>query len=200
MPVILAKTAGFCFGVDRAVKQVYDLLEQGKRVCTLGPIIHNTHLVADLERRGVRTVTSPAEVGEGETLVIRSHGVPASVYAQIEEAGIDWVDATCPFVAKIHQIVRERSEAGDLVLVAGDPNHPEVVGIVGHCPGEVRVFSTAGELRRLAKEGDFSDRPVSMVSQTTFNVALWKEAVAEAEALPLEERKERNKIYRNYGK
>ena len=77
MPVILAKTAGFCFGVDRAVKQVYDLLEQGKRVCTLGPIIHNTHLVADLERRGVRTVTSPAEVGEGETLVIRSHGVPA---------------------------------------------------------------------------------------------------------------------------
>ncbi|MBU5419671.1 bifunctional 4-hydroxy-3-methylbut-2-enyl diphosphate reductase/30S ribosomal protein S1 [Acetanaerobacterium sp. MSJ-12] len=183
MPVILAKTAGFCFGVDRAVKQVYDLLEQGKRVCTLGPIIHNTHLVADLERRGVRTVTSPAEVGEGETLVIRSHGVPASVYAQIEAAGIDWVDATCPFVAKIHQIVRERSEAGDLVLVAGDPDHPEVVGIVGHCPGEVRVFSTAGELRRLAKEGDFSGRPVSMVSQTTFNVALWKEAVAEAEAL-----------------
>lgn len=170
MKITLAKTAGFCFGVNRAVQSVYDLIENGERVCTLGPIIHNPQLVEELKQRGVRIVESPDEVGEGETLVIRSHGVEKSVTERAKELNIKTEDATCPFVAKIHGIVAEKGREGYVTLIAGDANHQEVKGIVGHCTGEVYVFSGEEELTKLLSEkGNFAEKNVILVSQTTFN-------------------------------
>ena len=141
MKITLAKTAGFCFGVDRAVTTVYDLLDSGKKVCTLGPIIHNPQLVGELEVRGVRIVNDAQEVAEGETLVIRSHGVPEAVVNSLQENKIEYFDATCPFVSKIHKIVKEASSKGDIILIAGDQLHHEVIGIVGHATGKTFVFN-----------------------------------------------------------
>ncbi len=175
MKITLAKTAGFCFGVNRAVKSVYDLLEQGEKVCTLGPIIHNPQLVEELKNRGVRIVESPDEVGEGETLVIRSHGVEPDVINRAKELNIKTEDATCPFVAKIHSIVAEESDKNTLTLIAGDPKHQEVIGIVGHAKGEVLVFSSETELEEiLSKKVDFTEKKVILVSQTTFNAEIFK--------------------------
>ncbi|MBR2489132.1 MAG: bifunctional 4-hydroxy-3-methylbut-2-enyl diphosphate reductase/30S ribosomal protein S1, partial [Clostridia bacterium] len=123
MEIKLAETAGFCFGVNRAVNMVYELLDKNEKVCTLGPIIHNPQLVNELADRGVRIVESPDEVAESETLVIRSHGVAKSVYDRAEELGIKIADATCPFVAKIHKIVRENSRNGCVTIIAGDSEH-----------------------------------------------------------------------------
>ena len=175
MQIKLAKTAGFCFGVDRAVKTVTGLLDAGKRVATLGPIIHNPQLVSELESRGTRIVSSPSEIEEGETLVIRSHGVPRVVTDEVERLKVDYIDATCPFVAKIHKIVADAGDNGRTVLIAGDPEHKEVVGIVGHCKGANFVFSDEQALEALVKNGTLKDdTPVTAVSQTTFNLDLWK--------------------------
>ena len=138
----IAKTAGFCFGVDRGVKMVYALLNKGQKVCTLGPIIHNPQVVEDLAQRGVRTVKSATEVGKDETLVIRSHGVKRDIYEYIDKNKIKFEDATCPFVKRIHKIVKKESENGKIILIAGDSSHPEVIGIKGHCFGRSYVFST----------------------------------------------------------
>ncbi len=174
MKITLAKTAGFCFGVNRAVQMVYDLLEKGERVCTLGPIIHNAQMVAQLEERGVRIVESPDEVRENETLVIRSHGVGAAVYKNAKDLGVTVCDATCPFVEKIHKIVAERSAAGDIILISGDEKHHEVIGIIGHCSGQYYVFSTPDELEKLLENHpELKENPVSVVSQTTFNAKKW---------------------------
>lgn len=170
MKITLAKTAGFCFGVNRAVQSVYDLLGRGERVCTLGPIIHNPQLVEELKQRGVRIVESPEEINEGETLVIRSHGVEKSVTDRAKEMNIKTEDATCPFVAKIHSIVAEKGREGCVTLIAGDASHQEVKGIVGHSTGEVYVFSDEEELERLLSENEnFAEKSVILVSQTTFN-------------------------------
>ena len=108
MPIIVAKTAGFCFGVSRGVSMVYDLVDSGKKVCTLGPIIHNPHIINDLENRGVSIIDSPEQAPDGCTVVIRSHGVAQSVADQLSRMNINCIDATCPFVAKIHNIVKIR--------------------------------------------------------------------------------------------
>ena len=170
MKITLAKTAGFCFGVNRAVQSVYDLLDKGKRVCTLGPIIHNPQLVEELKQRGVRIVDSPDEVNDGETLVIRSHGVEQSVTERAKELGVKTEDATCPFVAKIHSIAAEKGREGCVTLIAGDASHQEVKGIVGHCTGEAFVFSDENELTKLLAENEnFAEKRIILVSQTTFN-------------------------------
>ncbi|MEE1197579.1 MAG: bifunctional 4-hydroxy-3-methylbut-2-enyl diphosphate reductase/30S ribosomal protein S1 [Acutalibacteraceae bacterium] len=170
MKITLAKTAGFCFGVDRAVNTVYDLLDSGKKVCTLGPIIHNPQLVGELEVRGVRIVNDAQEVAEGETLVIRSHGVPEAVVNSLQENKIEYFDATCPFVSKIHKIVKEASSKGDIILIAGDQLHHEVIGIVGHATGKTFVFNNEDELEKLIKNTpEIVSEPVTVVSQTTFN-------------------------------
>ncbi len=175
MTVHVAESAGFCFGVKRAVDAVYELLEQGKSVCTLGPIIHNPQMVEELSRRGVRIVSDASEVPPDATLVIRSHGVPESVYATLKNANIPYHDATCPFVAKIHRIAAEQSEAGKTVLIAGDAAHPEVMGIRGHCRGASYVFSTEQELLELIKQDCVSpEEPVILVAQTTFHTDIWK--------------------------
>ncbi len=174
MKITLAKTAGFCFGVNRAVQMVYELVEKDERVCTLGPIIHNSQMVDELKAKGVRIVTSPDEVDEGETLVIRSHGVGADVYSAAADMGVALCDATCPFVAKIHKIVADASAKGDTILIAGDRNHHEVIGIIGHCTGDCYVFSSGEELEKLLENHpEFKEKALSVVSQTTFNAKKW---------------------------
>ena len=175
MEILVAKTAGFCFGVNKAVSAVYKLLDEGRTVCTLGPIIHNPQLVADLEKRGVRIVGSPDDVPPGAMLVIRSHGVPASVYDRLREREVDYLDATCPFVAKIHRIVERHSSEGYAVLIAGDPEHPEVMGLRGHCRGPSFVFTSLDDLERLSRnEAILKENPVVLVSQTTFQMEIWE--------------------------
>ena len=175
MKITKAETAGFCFGVNRAVNMVYDLLDSGKQVCTLGPIIHNPQLVAELEGRGVRIVSSPEEVKEGETLVIRSHGVEKSVYDDACNLGVDVADATCPFVAKIHKIVAENSAKGAVTIIAGDRDHQEVKGIIGHCLGEYFVVASEEELDViLENERKIGENDLIFVSQTTFNAQIWE--------------------------
>ena len=149
MKIIKAKTAGFCFGVDRAVKLTYGLLEQGVRVATLGPLIHNPQCVADLAARGAVIVDTPEQVPDGYEVVVRSHGVPQCVYDALGARGLVVHDATCPFVAKIHRLARRAGEEGKTLLVAGDKNHPEVQGIVGHTRGSVFVFADLEELKAL---------------------------------------------------
>ena len=175
MNIKLAKTAGFCFGVNRAVNTVYDLLEKGEKVCTLGPIIHNPQLVNELGTKGVRIVSSPDETMVDEVLVIRSHGVEQSVIDYCENNNIRYVDATCTFVSKIHKIVNEKSRNGYVIIVAGDINHQEVKGIVGHSVGETFVVSDDQELVKLLENnGNFAKKKVILVSQTTFNKKVWE--------------------------
>ena len=175
MAVFLAKTAGFCFGVNRAVEMVDDLLNSGKKVYTLGPIIHNTTVVSDFEKRGAVIADSPADAKKDGVLVIRSHGVAQSVYREIEELSLECCDATCPFVAKIHSVVSKASAEGSIVLIAGDPVHPEVLGISGHCSGTCFVFRNENELDDLIKNHpEFSEKMLTVVAQTTFNSELWK--------------------------
>ncbi|MEG1809731.1 MAG: bifunctional 4-hydroxy-3-methylbut-2-enyl diphosphate reductase/30S ribosomal protein S1, partial [Oscillospiraceae bacterium] len=145
----VAKSAGFCFGVDRAVAICERLLASGRKITTLGPIIHNAQVVANLAAKGCTAVETPADTPEDTALVIRSHGVPQEVFDDCSRLGIEVVDATCPFVAKIHDIVARESAEGRTVLVAGDENHPEVRGIVGHCVGKVFVFDEFERLKTL---------------------------------------------------
>jgi len=175
MKITLAETAGFCFGVNRAVNMVYELLENGEKVCTLGPIIHNPQLVEELKEKGVRIVDTPDEVKDGEILVIRSHGVELDVINKAEELGVRVSDATCPFVAKIHKIVSEESLNGAVTIIAGDSLHQEVKGIIGHCHGECYVVSGVEELEELLKiKGNFDQKSLILVSQTTFNAEIWE--------------------------
>ena len=175
MKIRVAASAGFCFGVNRAVQTVYELLEQGKSVYTLGPIIHNPNMVAELEARGVKIVDSPAQVPPGGTVVIRSHGVSAAVWREIAARGLDCVDATCPFVAKIHGIAADASQKRQTVLIAGDAGHPEVQGIAGHCGPACFVFKNAGELKDLLSlHPDLSSRNICVIAQTTFSVSEWR--------------------------
>ncbi len=175
MKITLAKTAGFCFGVNRAVNTVYELLDDNKKVCTLGPIIHNPQLVCELEKRGVRTVENPLDVKADETLVIRSHGVPRSVLADAKNNNVNVVDATCPFVSKIHKIVSKASDKGHSILIAGDKEHSEVIGIIGNASTPVFTFSDEQNLSDLIKNHPFlTENAVTVVSQTTFNEKIFK--------------------------
>ncbi len=176
MKIILAKSAGFCFGVNRAVTIVNNLLEEGKKVTTLGPIIHNPHMVAELAERGVEIADTPNDLSSMDrTLVIRSHGVPQSVIDEIEQKGISYENATCPFVSKIHQIVKDNSREGKVILIAGDENHPEVQGIVGHCEGEHYIFKNYEDFGKLLKKlENIENISICVVAQTTYDVKEWK--------------------------
>lgn len=168
--IILAKTAGFCFGVDRAVNLVYELVNKGEKVCTLGPIIHNAQLVDDLKSRGVKIIDDVSEAPEGYTVVVRTHGVEKEVVDELENRKIVYVNATCPFVTKIHNIVKEQDE-NTVVLIAGDCNHPEVKGIRSFCNGESFVFKNENELSNiLENHPELSKKSVICVSQTTFSL------------------------------
>ena len=173
MQIILAKTAGFCFGVNRAVKLTYELLEQGRPVATLGPLIHNPQVVEDLESKGAITCDSVDDVPNGCEVVIRSHGVGQSVYDKISTRRLAYHDATCPFVTKIHKIAARAGAEGAMLLVAGDAKHPEVQGIVGHTTGKVEVFANLAELEKLLPELT-QQKSIFAVAQTTFNVQSWE--------------------------
>ncbi len=180
--ITVAKSAGFCFGVDRAVKLCYKALDQYHAVATLGPIIHNQNVVDDLTKRGARIVDSVETLHPGECVVIRSHGVSASVYDALRRMGNPYVDATCPFVAKIHKIVEAHTKAGDYVLIAGDPHHPEVEAIVGHCGDNCFVFESEMELNHFfQKKLVDPQKKLAIVAQTTYNILVWEKCL---EALP----------------
>ena len=177
MEVKVAKTAGFCFGVQRAVDKVYELIDSCQdRLFTLGPIIHNEEVVNDLEKKGVR-VASEEELKtlpKGSTVVIRSHGVGKKVYDQLKECGLSYVDVTCPFVLKIHRIVEKESKAGSHIVIIGDPDHPEVVGICGWCIGPYTVIRTKQDALDFVPP---ESKNVCIVSQTTFNYNKFKDLV-----------------------
>ena len=158
MKIIKAESAGFCFGVKRAVDTVYKCTETGtdEKIYTYGPIIHNEEVVKDMEKRGVRVIRSEEDLAalkEG-TVIIRSHGVEKRVYEELEKKGIHIVDATCPFVKKIHKIVEKHSEQGDRIIIIGNPDHPEAESF--SCP---------------------ADQKICIVAQTTFNYNKFKELV-----------------------
>lgn len=171
MEIILAKSAGFCFGVQRAVDMAYE--QAGHReVYTFGPIIHNEEVIEDLKSKGVNIIEDLDELdGKADcTVVIRSHGVEKKVYDDLNSRGIHVVDATCPFVKKIHNIVKNDSEAGRVIIIVGDPNHQEVKGIVGWRSGEVHVVDSEESALSLIDVLSDESREISVVSQTTFNL------------------------------
>ena len=167
MEVRLAKSAGFCFGVKRAVEQVYNQAENGKAIYTYGPIIHNEEVVKDLEQKGVSVIDddSLSSVKEG-TVIIRSHGVEKAVCDRIQEMGLECVDATCPFVKRIHRVVEKESTAGKQIIIIGSANHPEVIGIMGWSSTPAIVIETEEEAEKFTLE---EEKDICVVSQTTFN-------------------------------
>ena len=188
MEVRLAKSAGFCFGVKRAVDKVYEQIETGKTIYTYGPIIHNEEVVKDLEEKGVQVIPGKEELqqlvhewqsglkeGKGGAVIIRSHGVPKEIHDMIESSALECIDATCPFVKRIHRIVQKESEAGKHIVIVGNPGHPEVEGIMGWCQGPFTVLETEEEATEFRISDDVE---ICLVSQTTFNYNKFQHIVA----------------------
>ena len=174
MSITVAKSAGFCFGVSRAVETVEREVKAGKQVTTLGPIIHNRHAVRHFEDMGVGVIGSPEEANPGSTVIIRSHGVSHAVYERLNSMGVEVVDATCPFVKRIHEIVSREEKLGYLPVIIGTRSHPEVEGIAGWC-SQCRIFESPQQLQNwVEEEGISADLPICMVSQTTSTESLWK--------------------------
>ena len=176
MEVLLAKSAGFCFGVKRAVENVYKQLDTHKKIYTYGPIIHNEQVVGDLEKRGVTVIESEKEIAgikEG-AVVIRSHGVPKRIYRLIEENGLECIDATCPFVKRIHKTVEQESRNGRQIIIIGNAGHPEVEGIMGWSEKPATVIGTVNEAENFETD---RGKPLCIVSQTTFNYNKFQELV-----------------------
>ncbi len=175
-----ADKAGFCFGVDRAVKIVYNIIENGGKAVTYGEIIHNESVVDELKSRGVNVINSPEEIKklENTSVVIRSHGVGRDIYELLEKRkpfGVDVCDGTCPFVARIHKIVSEKSGEGFDIIILGDKGHDEVQGIVKHCQKMPYICGNDDELREiLQKKIKNFKKKVAIVAQTTYNIIIWE--------------------------
>ena len=178
MEVIVAKTAGFCFGVERAVNKVYEQIDKqyGRPIYTYGPIIHNEEVVKDLEKKGVRVIETEEELRQLKegVVIIRSHGVGRPIYDLLEQNQIELVDATCPFVKKIHRIVKEENEKGRRVIIIGNEKHPEVEGIKGWANPDTIVVESEEQIDDLALE---AGEKLSIVSQTTFNYKKFQDLV-----------------------
>ena len=174
--VKVAKSAGFCFGVKRAVEMVYSEAAKGKKVYTLGPIIHNEQVVNDLEKKGVNVINSVNDIKDGEniTVIIRSHGISEDIYNQLKAKKVNIVDATCPFVAKIHRIVQEKYKEGNQIVIIGNENHPEVEGIDGWCENNAYIIESVDEAEKLSLD---YEKKVCIVAQTTFNYKKFKDIV-----------------------
>ena len=177
MEVIVAEHAGFCFGVTKAVETVYEQIEkENSNIYTYGPIIHNETVVSDLEKKGVKVIESVDElegIGSG-TVVIRSHGVTKEVHQKLEQSGLNVIDATCPFVKRIHRIVEDESKKGKSIIVVGSESHPEVEGIVSYATGPVYVVDSPEKAMEF--EGD-KKLEYTVVSQTTFNKNKFQETI-----------------------
>ena len=177
MSVRIAESAGFCFGVNRAVELVEQAAKAGKRVVTLGPIIHNRHVVDHFQAMGVKVIDMPEEARAGDTVIIRSHGVGRAVYKALEKRDVEIIDATCPFVKRIHTIVSRAEEEGRLPVIIGTPTHPEVVGIAGWC-SQCRIFENKNDLEKWGlSQKNLKNLAICMVSQTTSTEFLWKTCV-----------------------
>ena len=174
MQIILAKTAGFCFGVDRAVEMVNESVRRGNKTATLGPIIHNRHVVERFLKQGVRELDSPEQAEPGETVIIRAHGVPEQVQQALCARGVPVLDATCPFVKKIHTIVKNETQKGRKIIIFGSPAHPEVEAIASFCR-EPLIVQSPEELENWLREApERRNLPIIMVSQTTSSQKMWK--------------------------
>ena len=176
MEVILAKTAGFCFGVKRAVEQVYEQTGCNKKIFTYGPIIHNEEVVKDLEKKGVQVIDNLdelAKVSEG-TVIVRSHGVSEDIYKAINDKNLECIDATCPFVKRIHKIVEKESLNGCQIVIIGNDGHPEVEGIKGWSRTPAVVIESKEEAEKFVNE---RNQKICIVSQTTFNYKKFQELV-----------------------
>ena len=176
MDIKVAKSSGFCFGVKRAVDSVYEQLEKGGKIYTFGPIIHNELVVDELEKRGVQVIHSAEElrsIREG-TVIIRSHGVTKEITDILNAQKLNVVDATCPFVKKLHRIVEKESKDGRYIVVIGSRTHPEVEGIVSRVDGDVAVVENEDEAKAFNVP---HEREICIVSQTTFNNNKFKELV-----------------------
>lgn len=183
MEVILAEHAGFCFGVQRAVDTVYEQIagreKEGRRIYTFGPIIHNEEVVDDLQRRGVRVIDSLADAeklpeGERGTVIIRSHGVEKAVCESLKVLGYEVVDATCPFVKRIHNIVEKESASGKSIVIVGNAGHPEVEGIRGWSAAATYIVESVEEAKNLVYR---QEEELCIVSQTTFNYKKFQDLV-----------------------
>ena len=179
MQVELAKSAGFCFGVQRAVDTVYKQIEENsaEKIYTYGPIIHNEEVIKDMEKKGVEVILSEEELKQIKSgiVIIRSHGVPKRICDLLDENKVRYVDATCPFVKKIHRIVEEKSRDGYHIVIIGNREHPEVMGIEGWAQGPATIIQTEEEARafELVPESE----KVCVVAQTTFNYNKFKDLV-----------------------
>ncbi len=176
MEVKLAKSAGFCFGVKRAVDKVYEQIETGKKIYTYGPIIHNEEVVKDLASKGVSVIENEEELKDLKegTVIIRSHGVAKDIYRMIEENGLEYEDATCPFVKRIHSIVEKESAEGKQIIIIGNEGHPEVEGIRGWSQTPAIVVESREQAEEITID---SEKKVCIVSQTTFNYRKFQELV-----------------------
>lgn len=175
MSVIIAAEAGFCMGVARAVRLTQDAMGRGEKLQSLGRLIHSPQMIARLEAKGLTSIPSLDEALPGRKVVIRAHGASREVYDRLEREGLEYIDATCPYVAKIHRIVRRESSGGAGVIILGDENHPEVIGILGHCQGEAVVVKDACEFSKLCLERqNCVEKPYILVSQTTASLCEWK--------------------------
>ena len=168
METKLAECVGFCFGVKRAVDTVYEQVNNGKTIYTYGPIVNNEEVVRELGELGVRVLESREELASlsSGSVIIRAHGVPEEIYRLLEQKGLECIDATCPFVKRIHNVVERESGAGKHIVVIGNAGHPEVEGIVSRCGGNVTVLEEIGDADDfIPPEG----KEICVVAQTTYN-------------------------------
>ncbi|NLD11128.1 MAG: bifunctional 4-hydroxy-3-methylbut-2-enyl diphosphate reductase/30S ribosomal protein S1, partial [Clostridiales bacterium] len=166
MEIIRAEHSGFCFGVRRALEKTIDQIEHntdGRRIFTCGPLIHNTAVTDDLASRGVGIISDLHEASAGDIVIVRSHGESEEFFVRAEAQGLDLVDATCPFVTRIHKLVRQAKDQGRHVIIVGDKNHPEVIGINGWCDNEASIIGNKTEAEAFAGQEAF------VVCQTTLN-------------------------------
>jgi len=171
MEVLLAEEFGFCFGVERAVELVEEAVAGGGVVRSLGPLIHNSQEMNRLEAQGVKTIDAPAEAGVDDTAVIRAHGVTPQVQRDLEARAAKVVDATCPFVTKVQKLAERAAEEGRDVIVVGNPDHPEMIGVVGYAPNNTHVVRDASEVAALPML-----RAPLVVSQTTIKLQTFLDA------------------------
>jgi len=163
LEIVVAKSSGFCFGVDRAVKTAFDVQCEG-RVFTLGELIHNSQVIETLRKKGIEPIHDLEELRENDCVIIRAHGIGKDVYEKLKECKVTVLDATCPYVKRIHEIVNRKQEEGFKIVIVGDPQHPEVKGINGWCEGKALIVSDERDAENL----DYSDERICAVAQTTF--------------------------------
>ena len=174
MKVKIAKEAGFCFGVKRAMKMAWDELELNSDIYALGPLIHNRQAVQKYEDKGLITVDTIDSIPNNESVIIRSHGVSKDIYDRANFSNLNIIDTTCPFVKKIHNIVKEFYEEGFKIIIIGDKNHPEIIGINGWCENSALIIKSVDDLNNLNLD---NNNKYCVVAQTTLNLELYNQIV-----------------------